>query len=135
MIWFKVFCYIVFTYGVTIIFTEGIGPNGIFWRLREWAKGVGDNFGLLFTCPLCFGTNLGWMFSLFNWFCIPIPLSPFNTVLNGTDLWWLAMILDACFTGATCRVLYNIDDYIDKITPRFENDTEYYNDDYTNEEE
>lgn len=120
MNWFIVFCYIVFAYGMTVIFTQGIGPKNIFWRLREWAKDVGDNFGLLLSCPLCFGTNLGWIFSLFNWFCLPIALSPFNIVLHGTNLWWLAMIMDACFTGAVCSFLYNIDDYIDKSTPRFE---------------
>lgn len=128
MNWFIVFCYMVFAYGMTVIFTHGIGPANIFWRLREWAKEKGDNFGLLFSCPLCFGTNLGWVFSLFNWFLLPIPISPFNIVLQGTNLWWLAMIMDACFTGAVCTFWYNIDDFIDKSTPRFD-DYDYNNED------
>lgn len=122
MIWFIIFCYIFFAYGFTIIFTQGIGPMNIFFRLREWAKNVGDNFGMLFTCPLCFGTNLGWVFSSFNWFCLPINITPFNMVFNGTDLWWVAIIMDACFTGAFCKLIYNIDDYIDKSTPIFEDE-------------
>lgn len=120
MHWFIVFCYIFFTYGVTIIFTQGIGPANIFFRLRIWAKNIGDNFGMLFSCPLCFGTNIGWIFSLFNWFCLPINITPFNMIFNDTNLWWLVIIMDACFTGAFCKIIYNIDDYIDKSTPIFE---------------
>lgn len=120
MNWFILFCYIFFAYGMTIIFTQGIGPGNIFYMLRESAKDCGDNIGLLFSCPLCFSTNLGWIFSLFNWFILPIPISPFNIILDGTDLWWLAMIMDACITGGICKIIYNIDDYIDKITPIFE---------------
>ena len=132
MNWFILVCYIIFAYGMTLIFTQGVGPKNIFWRMRQWANNVGDNFGLLLRCPLCFSTNLGWVFSLFNWFCLPIALSPFNIILNGTNLWWLAMIMDACLTGAICKVIYNIDDYVDKITPRFEDD-EYYSDEYYND--
>lgn len=122
MVWFVIFCYIFFAYGFTIIITQGIGPGNIFFRLRVWAKNVGDNFGMLFSCPLCFGTNLGWMFSLFNWLCLPINITPFNMVFNGTDFWWVAIIMDACFTGAFCKIIYNIDDFIDKSTPIFEDE-------------
>lgn len=122
MNWFIVFCYIWFTYGMSVIFTQGVGPFNIFFRLRMWAEHVGSNFGLLFRCMLCFPSNVGWVFSLFNWFLLPIPISPFNIVLQGTNLWWLAMICDACFTGGVCHLLWNIDDYVDKITPIFEDE-------------
>ena len=122
MSWFIFVCYIMFAYGMVILFTQGIGPFNIFFRLRYWAKGIGDNFGMLFTCPLCFGTNIGWVFSLFNWFCLPIAISPFNIVLQGTNLWWLALIMDAALTGGVCKFIYNIDDYIDKSTPIFEDE-------------
>lgn len=122
MDWFIVFCYIWFAYGISVIFTQGIGPFNIFFRLRMWADNVSDNFGMLFRCMLCFPTNVGWVLSLVNWFLLPIPLTPFNIILDGTNLWWLAMIMDACFTGGVCHLLWNIDDYIDKNTPRFEDD-------------
>ena len=71
----------------------------------------------------CFPTNVGWIFSLFNWFVIPtIPVSPFNMVFHGTDLWWVAMILDACYCAGVCHLLWNIDDYIDKNTPIYEDE-------------
>ena len=124
MFWFVLVCYILFSYGLTIIFTQGIGPGNIFFIIREYAKRVGDNVGLLFTCPLCFGTNLGWVVSLINWFFIPVNITPFNIIFEGTDLWWAAMFMDMCLTGATCKVIYNIDDYIDKSTPIFEDEIE-----------
>ena len=122
MNWFILFCYIWFAYGMTVIVTQSIGPFYIFFRLRLWAENISDNFGMLFKCPLCFPTNVGWVFSLLNWFLLPIPITPFNMILNGTDLWWLAMIMDACLTGGICHLLWNIDDYIDKNTPIFEDE-------------
>ena len=124
MIWVRIVCYILFAYGISIIFTQSVGPFNIFYRLRLWAEDVSDNFGMLFKCMLCFPTNVGWVFSLFNWFLIPIPISPFNIILCGTNFWWLAAIMDACFTGGICHLLWNIDDYIDKSTPIFEDDGE-----------
>jgi hypothetical protein len=120
MNWFILFCYIFVTYGLTLIFTQSLGPANIFYRIRRLAESISDNVGMLFTCPLCFGTNVGWVLSVLNWFFIPIKITPFNMILDGTNMWWLALILDACFTGAFCKIIYNIDDYIDKITPIFE---------------
>lgn len=122
MNWFILFCYIWFAYGMTVIVTQSIGPFYIFLRLRLWAENISDNFGMLFKCPLCFPTNVGWVFSLVNWFLLPIPITPFNMILSGTGLWWLAMIFDACLTGGICHLLWNIDDYIDKNTPIFEDE-------------
>ena len=120
MSWFVLFCYIFVTYGLTLIFTQSLGPANIFYRIRRIAESISDNVGMLFTCPLCFGTNVGWVLSILNWFFIQIKLTPFNMILDGTNLWWLALILDACFTGALCKIIYNIDDYVDKITPIYE---------------
>lgn len=122
MSWFVLFCYVFVTYGLTLIFTQSLGPANIFYRIRRIAESISDNVGMLFTCPLCFGTNVGWVLSILNWFFIPIKLTPFNMILDGTNLWWLALILDACFTGALCKIIYNIDDYVDKITPIYEED-------------
>ena len=124
MSWFVLICYILFSYGISVIFTQGIGPFNIFYRLRLWADSISDNFGMLFRCMLCFPTNVGWVFSLFNWFLLPVAISPFNMILAGTDLWWLAAIMDGCLTGGICHFLWNIDDFVDKSTPVFEDVSE-----------
>ena len=117
MSWFILVCYLLFAYGMTVIVTQSFGPFNIFFRIRQWANNVSDNFGMLFRCALCFPTNIGWVFSLFNWFFLPIAISPFNMILAGTNLWWLAAIMDGCVTGGVCHFLWNIDDFIDKSTP------------------
>ena len=122
MNWFIFVCYIFFTYGLTVFFTHSLGPWNIFLKIRIWADSVGDNFGLLFKCQTCFPANVGWIFSLFNWFCLPIAISPFNIIFHGTNLWWLAAIMDCGLTSAICRLLWNIDDFIDKNTPVFEDE-------------
>lgn len=122
MIYFKLICYIMFIYGVSVIVTNGIGPFDIFFRLRKWADEVSDNFGLLFRCMLCFPTNAGIICSLLNWFFVPVALTPFNIILNGTELWWLAAIMDGALSGGACIILWHIDDHIDKTTPIFEDE-------------
>jgi hypothetical protein len=122
MNWFIIFCYIWFVYGISVIFTQGIGPFAIFLRIRKWTENIGTLTGMLFKCMLCFPTNVGWAMSLINWFLIPVKITPFNIILNSTNLWWLAMILDACFAGGITHLIWNIDDYIDKNTPIFEDE-------------
>ncbi len=120
MSWFIFVMYVLFAYGLSVIITQSIGPANIFIRLRIWAESVGSNFGLLFKCMLCMPTNVGIFFSLFNWFLLPVAISPFNMILAGTNLWWLAAIMDGCLTGGICHFLWNLDDYIDKITPVYD---------------
>lgn len=124
MKWFILICYILMTYGFSVIVTQGIGPFNIFFRLRLWAEGIGDNFGYLFKCMLCFPTNLGIVLSLLNWFLLPsLGLTPFNIIFSDYHEWYMcfpAALFDGCLTGGICRTLWNIDDFIDKSTPIFE---------------
>lgn len=121
MSFFILFAYIFAVYGISIMFTQGIGPFNIFFKIRFWADRISSNLGLLFKCMMCFPANVGWIFALLDWFCFSgVEISPFNMILWGTNLWWLAAILDACFCAGTCHILWNIDDYIDKNTPIYE---------------
>lgn len=127
MSWFILVIYTIACYGMTYMVTQSYGPKNIFVKLRVWADNVGPNFGMLFKCPLCFPANIGWVCSLINWFFVPeIGLTPFNMILsNYHDNWILlivALIGDCCYTGGICKVIYNIDDYIDKSTPIFEDE-------------
>ena len=109
-------------HGITFMVTESYGPLNIFVHIRNIADSIHENLGRLFSCPLCFGTNLGWVVSLINWFWLPIAITPFNIILAGTGLWWLAIILDGALTGACTYFLYLIDTWIDANTPEFEDE-------------
>ena len=113
------------TYGFSVIVTQGIGPFNVFFRVRLWAEEISDNFGMLFKCMLCFPTNLGIVLSLLNWFLLPnFGITPFNVIFDGIYWPWhmcfVAALFDGCLTGGVCSFLWNIDDYIDKSTPMFE---------------
>ena len=130
MKWFILVCYICFAYGISYIVTNSYGPKNIFLRLREWAEDVGPNFGMLFRCMICFPTNVGILFSLINWFLIPVAITPFNIIFADYHTWYIGILvafMDGCLTGGICKVIYNIDDFIDKSTPVFmdEKDEDY----------
>lgn len=124
--WFILICYILAIYGFSDIVTQSVGPGYIFVKLRAWAEHIGPNFGMLFRCMWCFPTNAGIFFSLFNWFFLPVYISPFNMVFaNYHGLWYMSLVtalLDGCFTGAICALIFNLYDYIDKSTPIFEDE-------------
>jgi hypothetical protein len=133
MEWFIFVCYILMTYGFSVIVTHGIGPFNIFFRLRLWAEEISDNFGMLFKCMLCFPTNLGIVLSLLNWFLLPnFGITPFNIIFDAMHWPWylcfVAALFDGCLTGGVCAFIWNIDDYIDKSTPIFEEEEEHFND-------
>ena len=124
--WFILICYILALYGFSDIVTQSIGPGYIFLRLRQWAERIGPNIGMLFRCMWCFPTNAGIVFSLLNWFFLPIYISPFNMIFaDYHGLWYMSLVaalLDGCFTGAICALIFNVYDYVDKSTPIFEDD-------------
>lgn len=115
-----IICYLLFSYGLSLIVTQSVGPFGIFIRWRKFTDELSPNLGLLFRCMLCFPTNVGIVFSLVNWFFIGIPITPFNMIMGGTDLWWMAALMDGCLTGGICHIIANIEDYIEKNTPIYE---------------
>jgi len=123
MSWLILIIYTFAVYGIGILFTQMIGPFAIFFRLRLWANKISTNLGYMLKCMTCFPTNVGWVMSLVNWFLVPqVAITPFNMILRGTNYWWLAMILDAAYCAGTCHIISNIDDFIDKSTPIYEDE-------------
>lgn len=124
--WFILICYILALYGFSDIITQSMGPGYIFLKIRLLAERISPNLGMLFKCMWCFPTNAGIVFSLLNWFFLPIYISPFNMIFaDYHSLWYMSLVaalLDGCFTGAICALIFNVYDYVDKSTPIFEDD-------------
>lgn len=91
------------------------GPFKCFERIRSIASSISEHFGQLFQCMMCFPAQLGLFLSLINWFFIPIAITPFNILLAGTNLWWLAAILDACFASGSTWIIHNIESFFESI--------------------
>ena len=111
-----VICYIFVAYGACNVIAFGSGPFRVFERIRMWSNGISEHFGQLFSCMMCLPANFGWIFSIVNWFLIPmVALTPFNIILGGyVGLWWLAALCDGAFTTAIVYLIYVVDDFFEK---------------------
>ena len=110
-----IFLYCVAAYGLSNMMVFGSGPFRIFERIRSFAQGISEHFGTLFSCMMCFPANLGLFASLINWFLIPVALTPFNILLAGTSLWWLAALCDCCFTSGIVWFVHHVELFFENL--------------------
>lgn len=111
-----IFLYIFAVYGLSNMVVFSSGPFRIFEHLRTWSSNISEHFGSLFSCMICFPANVGWIASLIDWFLLPnIALTPFNIVLLGTNLWWVALIADCCLTSGLVWIIHNIESFFESI--------------------
>lgn len=97
----------------------GSGPFRIFEHIRNISNAISEHFGLLFSCMMCFPANFGWVVSLIDWFLLPgIEITPFNLILMGTGYWWLALILDCCFTSGIVWFIHHIVEYFENMADK-----------------
>ena len=135
--WLIILCYCFAAYGISNMFVFGSGPLKIFEWIRYLTNRISDHFGTLFTCMMCFPANLGLVCSLINWFFIPVALTPFNIILSGTNLWWLAALCDCGFTSGVVWLIHHIEEYFeskgekDVITEEVQDDDVIQVDDIT----
>lgn len=125
--WLIVFVYCIMAYGFSNMMVFGSGPFRIFEHIRNLTSRISEHFGSLFTCMMCFPANLGWIFSVIDWFLIKnIAITPFNILLAGTGLWWVALILDCFFTSGIVWLIHNFESFFENIVG--ENSNENNND-------
>lgn len=111
-----VFLYIFAVYGFSNMVVFSSGPFRIFEKIREWSSNLSEHFGSLFSCMICLPANVGWVASLIDWFFIPnLALTPFNILLVGTNLWWVALIADCCLTSGIVWFIHNIESFFESI--------------------
>ena len=114
--WLLILIYIIAAYGLSNMMVFGSGPFRIFEHIRNISNSISEHFGKLFSCMMCFPANLGLFFSLIDWFLLKnIAILPFNILLAGTGLWWLAAILDCCFTSGGVWLIHNFESFFESI--------------------
>ena len=111
-----IFIYCIAIYGISNMMVFSSGPFRIFERLRDLSNNISEHFGTLFNCMICLPANIGWIVSLIDWFFIDsVALTPFNIILFGTNLWWLALIADCCFASGIVWITHNIESFFESI--------------------
>lgn len=108
--------YCVACYGFSNMMVFGSGPFRIFEHIRNLSSKISEHFGLMFQCMMCFPANLGIVLSLIDWFLIKqLAFTPFNILLTDTTLWWLAMLLDCCFTSGIVWFIHHVELFFENI--------------------
>lgn len=101
----KIFCYMVFAYGMSNMVVYARGPFALFERWREFAHRISDGFGELFSCMICFPTWVGIGASVADTLFKGFTFTPFNVLLATSAPWWVILVLDACFTSGLVWVV------------------------------
>ena len=111
-----IFLYIFAVYGFSNMVVFSSGPYRIFEKIREWSSSLSEHFGTLLSCMICLPANVGWVASVIDWFLIPnLALTPFNILLVGTNLWWVALIADCCLTSGLVWIIHNVESFFESI--------------------
>jgi len=111
-----IFLYCVAAYGLSNMMVFGSGPFRIFEHIRDITDMISEHFGSMFKCMMCFPANIGWVVSLIDWFLVKqIAITPFNILLAGTNLWWLALLCDCCFTSGIVWITHNVESFFESI--------------------
>ena len=114
--WLIIFLYIIAVYGLSNMMVFGSGPFRIFEHIRGISSSISEHFGKLFSCMMCFPANVGLFLSLIDWFLLPsVAITPFNIFLFGSGLWWLAALLDCCFTSGITWRIHNFETFFENI--------------------
>lgn len=112
-----IFIYCIAVYGLSNMMVFSSGPFKIFEKIREWSSYISEHFSTLFNCMICLPANIGWIISLIDWFLLPtIGVTPFNILLHGTNLWWVALICDCCFTSGIVWIIHNVESFFESIS-------------------
>ena len=111
-----IFLYIFFFFVLSKMVVFSSGLFRLFEKIREWSSNLSEHFGTLFSCMICLPANVGWIASIIDWFLIPnLALTPFNILLAGTNLWWVALIADCCLTSGLVWIIHNIESFFESI--------------------
>lgn len=128
-----IFIYSIAIYGICNMIAFGSGPFKIFEKIREWSYNISEHFASLFSCMMCLPANAGWIISLIDWFLIKnVCITPFNILFLNTNLWWLALIGDCCFTSGIVWIIHNIESFFESIATGNSSIQENDNDDVLN---
>ena len=111
-----IFIYAIAVYGLSNMMVFGSGPFRIFEHIRSISSRISEHFGTMFSCMMCFPANVGLFFSLIDWFLLKeIAIAPFNILLAGTGLWWLAALMDCCFASGFVWITHHIESFFENL--------------------
>lgn len=115
MVWYFLFIYCIVAYSISNMFVFASGPFHVFERIRSLSAQISPNLGELFNCMICMPTWVGFVLSSLNLLLLPMfPMTPFNIILSGTNLWYLKIFLDMIFTSGAVWLIHTFQEMAER---------------------
>lgn len=119
---FSVLIYFLLAFGLTELLVFYGGPFDILEKFRTLMGKISKQAGKALNCPICTSTWVGGLFSVINYFWIPIEFTPWNVILGWTRMWYLVIPFDMITTAGIVLLLYHLDELITKEGIEYEDE-------------
>lgn len=108
-----IFIFTLAVYGMSMALVYFNGPYDVISKFREFASRNMGKFGEVFSCMFCLPVNIGIIMSIIA-LITGTCFTPFTNMFNDDGLWWLSIIMDGSYCGATTYFLNSIQERLDK---------------------
>lgn len=108
--------YFLCAYNASFWLVYSEGPYGIFNKFRDFVERVSPQMRKALDCMNCTPTWVGLIASALNFLLLPsLNLTPWSIVLDGTDVRWLAIPLDALLTSGVVYLINTFQEMMERI--------------------
>ena len=108
--------YFLCAYNASFWLVYSEGPYGIFNRFRDFVERVSPQMRKALDCMNCTPTWVGLIASSLNFLLLPsLNLTPWSIVLDGTDVRWLAIPLDALLTSGVVYLINTFQEMMERV--------------------
>lgn len=108
--------YFLCAYNASFWLVYSEGPYGIFNKFRDFVERVSPQMRKALDCMNCTPTWVGLIASSLNFLLLPsLNLTPWSIVLDGTDVRWLAIPLDALLTSGVVYLINTFQEMMERI--------------------
>ena len=108
--------YFLCAYNASFWLVYSEGPYGIFNKFRDFVERVSPHMRKALDCMNCTPTWVGLIASSLNFLLLPsLNLTPWSIVLDGTDVRWLAIPLDALLTSGGVYLINTFQEMMERI--------------------
>lgn len=108
--------YFLCAYNASFWLVYSEGPYGIFNKFRDFVERVSPQMRKALDCMNCTPTWVGLIASSLNLLLLPsLNLTPWSIVLDGTDVRWLAIPLDALLTSGVVYLINTFQEMMERV--------------------
>ena len=116
LFWLVIILYFLCAYNASFWLVYSEGPYGIFNKFRDWVERVSPQMRKALDCMNCTPTWVGLIASTVDTFFIKgLSITPWGLFLQNTNIWWLAIPLDALVTSGVVYLIHTFQEMMERI--------------------